>query len=143
MRMPALYISIVAAALVAIADYQEWPALAVLGLLFAAAFAITFVAEKRGIAYVAGVGSVLITCDALVRYFSTELGPMHRSITLPEVIHGTVIAVAIGWIGGTLFRNPQSDPSKTPMLQPEAVSVRRSPFAAPERARRNPVQHSA
>ena len=139
MGMPALYLTALSAVLLAYADFQEWNAFLLLGMACLAGAAIALAAKKHSHWATLSAVAALVLSDAFIRSSSTDLGPLHSSVSLGDFGYAAFIFATIGWIGGRLLRTHHSGADKFPMAKAEpqnAFMQTSAIFVAPSRTRR-------
>jgi lysylphosphatidylglycerol synthetase-like protein (DUF2156 family) len=139
MGMPAFYITALAAIVLAVADFQDWSALAILGIVMAAGATIAFIAKKHSYWATVSVVAVLIASDAIGRSISDVASNLHNSVDLRDLGYSAFVLASVGWLGGWLMRGRESSHDAPPMApsEPELIACTRNPFAAPDRRRRS------
>ncbi len=138
MGMPALYLTALSAVLLAYAEFQEWNAFLILGMVCVAGVAIALAAKKHSHwATLSAVGALVLS-DAFIRYSSTDLGPLHSSVSLGDFGYAAFIFATIGWIGGRLLRTHHDAGDKLPMAKDDSRNalLQTSAIFVPSRARR-------
>ena len=138
MGMPAFYVTALPARVLAYADIQDWSMLAILAVVFVASAAIAYSAKKYSYWATLSIVVALVIADGLGRSMSAAASELHTSVGLVDLGYTAFLVACVGWIGGYMMRGSESDPKKvpTPYLEAEPVSMRPSPFAAPNRRQR-------
>jgi lysylphosphatidylglycerol synthetase-like protein (DUF2156 family) len=138
MGMPALYITALSAVVLAYADFQDWSALAILGLMLAAGAAIAFAAKKHSLWATASVAATLVVADAISRGLSETPSNLHSSVSFGDLGYAAFVVGAVGWLGGWLMRGRENNEHNIRMIQPEPqpATVPNSLFVSPARSRR-------
>lgn len=137
MGMPALYVTVLSAIVLACAEFQDWTGFSILGTVFLASVAIAYTAKKYSMWATSSVVGFLALVDGCGRWLSDAPSSLHNSMTFADLVYAALLFATAGWIGGWMLRGPQENPENTPMARPEPEAVlMRSPFAAPARSRR-------
>ncbi len=127
MRLPAVFVTALATALLVYADLQGWPVLAIVGLVCAASAAVGLAVDKYS-GYVSGfVAMSVIVCDAVSRHYEAGVSLLHNSVTLGDFSYAVCLFAVGGWIGGWLLRRKHVMPGKMQVFDPPPAAFMISP----------------
>lgn len=102
--MRAAFVTALSAVLLIYADLLDWPAYAIVGLVFVSAALVALSAKKHS-QWAAGFVTIsFLACDAFSRSGQSELNALHSSITLGDLAYASCLFAVIGWICGYFVR---------------------------------------
>jgi hypothetical protein len=139
MGMRAAFVTALSAVLLIYADLLDWPAYAIVGLVFVSAALVALSAKKYS-QWAAGlVVSCLLACDAFSRSGQTELSALHSSVSLGDLAYASCVFAIIGWVCGYFVRAKHAlpegkmqiyNPPPTAFVISPALNRRRLPRAS-------------